>query len=137
MTGLQKLEAVKMRLDRMAWAERLLEEKSARAESTTYRMNEVKVQSNTVTNWNEEAILQVITARECYTDAVNDYVEALSEAYNVLYSLPDPKWLEILSGRYIKDLSWQQIADDTGQSSRNCMVLHKKALKWLEENAGN
>lgn len=137
MTRLQKLEAVKACHGRMVWAKQLMEETSARAESTTHRIKEVKVQSSADANWSEEIILQAIEARDCYEAAAEAYVESFAEAIKIIDGLPDPRWVDVLSGRYIKDMTWQQIADDTGQSNRNCMVLHKKALKWLEENAGN
>ena len=67
----------------------------------------------------------------------NDYAESLSEAYNVLDRLPEAKWIPILWGRYLQYKTWEQIALETRQSVRNGMTLHKKALKWLEENTGN
>lgn len=135
--SLKKLENVKLYRSRMELAEQVFEEKRARAESTTNRMNGFKVRSSTGTDWNEEAMMQVIEARDCYISAVNDYAEALSEAHSVLCRVPDPKWIYILRERYLDDKTWQQIAIDTRQSVRNCMILHKKALKWLEENAGD
>lgn len=134
---LQKLEAVKLCLGKMELAGQYLEEKKARAESTTHLMNEIKVQSNGDMNWREDAILQVVEARDRYIAASNDYAESLSEAYNVLDRLPEAKWIPILWGRYLQYKTWEQIALETRQSVRNCMTLHKKALKWLEENTGN
>lgn len=136
-TKIQCLEAVKMYRNRMELAEQVFEEKRARAESTTLRLNAVKVRSSAGTGWNEEAMIQVVEARDCYIAAVNDYSESLSEAYAVLDRLPEAKWIPILRKRYLDEITWEQIAIDTRQSVRNCMVLHKKALKWLAENTGN
>ena len=134
---LQKLEAVKMCLRKMELAEQVFEETKARAESTTHRISEIKVQSNSGMNWREDAILKMTKARECYIAATNNYAEAVSEVYEILDRLPEAKWIPVLAGRYLRYKTWEQIAIETRQSVRNCMTLHKKALKWLEENTGN
>lgn len=134
---IQCLEAVRMYRNRMELAEQVFEEKRVRAESTTLRIKDVKVRSSTGTNWNEDAMIRVIEARDCYIAAVNDYTESLSKVYNILHQLPEAKWIPILSERYLDEKTWEQIAVDTRQSVRNCMVLHKKALKWIEENTEN
>lgn len=131
MNAWQQLEAVKGHYKRMKDAEQLLLRMKERAESTT-RMLLVDKVKGSKQNRSEDATIDLIEARDLYGESISQYLNAFESASKIIGSLSDPEWIRILSARYIRLLSWSKIAAETGNSSRKCMLINKKASELLQ-----
>lgn len=127
MDDLQKLKAVKEAYGRMKQARLLYEERKSRAESTTKPIGGNKVQGNEQ-NWQEEAIVKMIEAKDFYADCVSAYIDALREGIAVVDRIQDPLDFDIVYKRYIHFRTWKQITEETGYAITYCMKRHKSML---------
>ena len=132
MTDLQKLEAVRENYAKFLEAERNLLEWKERAERATRPVQEM-YHSGHAKNWREDAVIQMIEARDNLADTLNEYIDSWIVARAVIYSITDPGCLEVLFRRYIQGYTWMQIAAEMGCSRRNCMILHRKAINGLQK----
>lgn len=130
MNNLEKLEAVKEYYYIMKDAEEWFEECRSKAERNTMAIQEIP-RKGTTENWRETAMIQMIEARDAYADAISGYAKVLKEAHDILDKIDDSQIYGVLHHRYILFKTWKQVAENMGCSYRNCMVLHKKAVRIL------
>ncbi len=62
------------------------------------------------------------------------YVQARSEIIDLIYSLSDPKQIEVLELHYINDMSIESIADTLNYSARHIRRIQREALQILCES---
>lgn len=82
--------------------------------------------------WNPSAAQRIREISELVKGKADNLVIARKEIESAIASLPDHKLREIISNRYILDLTWADVADTMMLDLRWVHRLHVKALNLIE-----
>lgn len=136
MNAIEKLEAVQECHERMEEAKEKYIEKKSNAERTTQGTFEPSAREAPAQNARENALIKMVLLHDEYLEAEKQYIEALTGAEAIIDELDRPEWINILQCRFIKFMTWKQIAAATGYSERSCYNYYKNAIKWIQKHKG-
>lgn len=80
----------------------------------------------------ENTVIKIMKLEEDCNELINEYVDLKLEVNNVLEQMNDIERM-LLELRYIKGMTWGQIAKQTCYSRRQLTRLHNKALKSFKK----
>lgn len=92
-----------------------------------------RVQTSTSASSKTEAlIIKLEDLTEEINQDIDAYVDEKNKAINLVNSLDNKTYIEILSLRYFQSLSWEEISIRLNYSFRHTTKLHGYALKELQ-----
>lgn len=133
MNGLEQIQAVQRLYRRMQITRNSYERWKALAENTTGTISEIKVQTNDIENKMDLRLVEMITAKDAYERATQEYIDALNTANSIIFSIENPEEMELVYRRYIDGATWQEISCEMGISERKCYMLNQKVCAYLEK----
>ena len=80
----------------------------------------------------ENAVVNLIELDRQINKIIDQYVDYKLEVVSVLEKLPAKEY-GVLHRYYIRDMTWEQVAEDMNYSERQIMRIKEKALKNLED----
>jgi DNA-directed RNA polymerase specialized sigma subunit len=96
-----------------------------------------KVQSGSIKNSLEDTAARIADFESVILADVRRCVKLKRKIYLMIHRIPDERSRLILQQRYIKNLSWKQIADNMGYDVSSVFKLHKEALKQLQKKTSS
>lgn len=81
----------------------------------------------------EDSILRLVVLEKSLGQTIIKLTEIKKLAMDVIDSLQNPLWVDMLYRRYFADETWEQIAEHMGKSKRWVLKLHGEALVELSE----
>lgn len=76
-------------------------------------------------------VVKLVTLSEEANVLIDRYIDCKNQIIKSLEQLP-AKQYGVLHRYYIRNMTWEEVAEDMGCSTRNVIRLKKKALKKLE-----
>ena len=69
-----------------------------------------------------------------YAQDLENMEQAAAKAKAMINALPDESLRRIFALRYQQKMTWEQAADEMFLSVTHVQRLHRKGIKWLEDN---
>jgi len=137
MTGIEILQYTKNCRDQMKTAEETYYESFSKACKITASYSDSNSGYTNIRK-NEILFLSCTEAEEYYAECICLYVDACRECLRIL----DESCLEwneyhVLHERFIMGKEWKTIAEEMGQTMRNCMILCDKACNKIKRLEGD
>lgn len=109
-----------------------LEELRTTAENMTIALNPDKVQTSN-TNSRENLLVRIVDLEHKINGEIDYYAERKEKAMEIIDSLEDDRFIDILYMWYLERKTWEQIAVNLGYSYRRVTQLHGHALQALDK----
>ena len=110
-----------------------LEYWQAKATKASVAYSETGVQKTNRIKTNEEFIFKIIECEESLKKQIEKLYTIKLEIQNVILNVEDTTEQSILFKRYIKELSWNEIAKSENYTKRNIFNIHNKAIISVEK----